>query len=104
MLFVVAALAAACWLVPIALRMIVELIATMIAIVLAVRTRRVVRDILAMRDMYAGPELDFDRKPSRAERRALAAGLRLAIRQTELMSLLPHTAARAQRMVAGWHG
>lgn len=96
MLFIVVAPAAACWLVPIGLHLIGELIASIIAIVLAARARRVVCALLVMRDVHAGHALDFDRKPSRAERRVIATGLRIALQQTQLTSLFPTVACRAR--------
>ena len=87
-------------LLPVAVRLAADVVATAIAIGLAVQARRATRAILAMREAHDHRPGGFANQPSRAERRAMAASLRVAIRQTELISLLPHTAARAERMVA----
>jgi len=79
-------------------RLTVDLIATAMGIMLAIRAARVRRRIIAMRNESAAAVRDCDRRPRRAERRLLAAGLKLAIRQTEFRSLFPTTMERAERI------
>lgn len=78
-------------------RLAVDAMATAIGLVLFARAAHVRRRIVAMREGRG--TLDFDRRPSRAERRLMAAGLKHAIRQAELRSLLPVTTSRAERIV-----
>lgn len=78
-------------------RLAVDAIATGIGLVLFAHAAHIRRRILAMREGCG--TLDFDRRPSRAERRLMTAGLKLAIRQAELRSLLPVTTWRAERIV-----
>lgn len=86
--------------VSIATGLIAEIVATTVTIIILVQVRRSARIILAMHALHRHKSPSFDRKPSRAERRALAADLRLALRQTELMSLFPQVGYGAQRLVA----
>lgn len=72
-------------------------VATAMGVILFVRAACVRRRVLAMREERGAA--DFDRPPSRAERRWMAAGLKLAIRQTELRSLFPHIGSRCQRLL-----
>ncbi|MDK2766632.1 MAG: hypothetical protein KYX69_02820 [Sphingomonas sp.] len=81
-------------------RLTVDLIATAMGIVLTLRAARIRRRIIAMRSGAQATILDFDRRPSRAQRRSMAAGLKLAIRQTELRSLFPATMERSERIAA----
>ena len=83
-------------------RLTVDAIATAIGVVLEVRVANVRRRIIAMRNEVETAALDFDRRPSRAERRLMATELKLTIRQTEFRSLLPLTASRAERIAAAW--
>lgn len=75
-------------------RLLVAAIASLIAAALYVRSRRISRDLLGAAGSCDA--LDFDRKPSRAARRAMKRSLRFAIAQTELRSLFPMTVARAE--------
>lgn len=77
-------------------RILVTLTATIIAVVLALKFERAVRRQLA----NLSRELDYDRKPSRAERRMMRSSMRLAIAKTELRSLLPTIVSRADSMSA----
>lgn len=79
-------------------RLIVDAIATVLGVMLFARTARVERRLLAM---CAEPGAnDVDHQPSRAERRLMAAGLRLAIRQIEMRSLFPHIGSHCDRLAA----
>lgn len=70
------------------------IMAMTIGIVLALRVRHLEPIIVAMRDERSA----FDRKPTRAERRVIAASLRLAMTRTELRSLFPIVADRAEKI------
>ncbi|MEO9131302.1 MAG: hypothetical protein ABI240_08850 [Sphingomonas sp.] len=72
----------------IAPRLLVRIIATMIGIALVRRSRRLEQALLRTSADHR-LQLDYDRPPSRPARRLMRAHLRLAIRQTELASLLP---------------
>jgi len=78
-------------------RLAVDAIATGIGLVLFARAAHVRRRIVAMRQGRGA--LDSDRRPSRAERRLMAVGLNLAIRQTELRSLFPQAGLRCERLL-----
>lgn len=93
--FIVAAiiLAIANRLVPALCTTSVGMMAMIIAILLALRVRRLEPIIVAMRDERSA----VDRNPTRAERRAMAASLRLALKRTELRSLFPTLADRAEQ-------
>jgi len=78
---------------PLMSRLLVAAIATLLGLSLIIRSRRVARDLLA--GANENRNLNYDRKPSRAERRAMGRGLKLALDQTELRSLFPATMARA---------
>lgn len=78
-------------------RVMVDAAATAMGLILFARADRLHRRILALRDERGS--FDFDRRPSRAERRLMAAGLKLAIRQTELRSLFSQVAARCERLL-----
>lgn len=75
----------------------VDAIATALGVILFVRAARVQRRMIAMRVGHSAA--DFDRRPSRAERRLMAAGLKLAIRQTELRRLFPQVGSRCERLL-----
>ncbi|WP_419809032.1 hypothetical protein [Sphingomonas sp.] len=75
----------------------VDAIATAVGVVLFWRAARVERRMIAMREGRGAAE--FDRRPNRAERRLMADGLRLAIRQTELRSLFPQVGSRCDRLL-----
>lgn len=74
----------------------VDAIATVLGVFIFARAACVQRLMIAMRE--GGGVADFDRRPSRAERRLMADGLRLAIRQTELRSLFPQVGSRCERL------
>lgn len=82
-------------LVPVPCRCVVEIVATAIGVVFALRARRLERIILPMRDNRSA----FDSKPTRAARHAMAASLRVALSQTELRSLFPTVPDRANHIV-----
>lgn len=93
-------LAAVCFVVfkrlaPVLCRCLVEIVATAIALVLAMRARRLERIILPMRDKRSA----FDSKPTHAARRVMATSLRVALSQTELRSLFPTVPDRANHIV-----
>lgn len=75
-------------LVPVLCTGFVAIIATIIGVVLALRARRLERVILKMHCDRGGTS----RKPTRAERRAMAVGLNVALTRTELRSLFPTSA------------
>ncbi|MDY7524629.1 hypothetical protein [Sphingomonas sp. 10B4] len=82
----------------IAPRMLVALLAILIAATLVCRSRRIA--LLLLADSSIRSDLNYDRKPSRAERRLMRKSLRLALDQTELRSLFPSTAVWVDR----WSG
>ncbi|AXJ96335.1 MULTISPECIES: hypothetical protein [unclassified Sphingomonas] len=84
-----------------AARLLVEAIATVVGIALFAKAAGIHRRMLAMRGQCGG--LDRDARPSRSERRLMAASLELAIRQTELRSLFPQVGLRCERLVSVWH-
>lgn len=81
-------------LVPVLCTSFVAIVATMIGIALALRAHRLCRIVLAMRDDRSA----FPRRPSRAEHRAMALSLHIALRRTELRSLFPMVADRAEHL------
>ncbi len=70
----------------------VAIIATLIGVNLVARARPVERRVI----LAARSDLNFNRRPTRAERRMVRKGLRLALDQTEFRSLFPATMTRAQ--------
>lgn len=72
-------------------RVLVALTATIIAVFITRKAEQ------AMGRLLANPcrDLDYDYKPSGAERRLMRTSLRLAIAKTELRSLLPTVMANA---------
>ena len=66
-------------------RILVALIAALIAVMLAQKARRLTRTMLANSMRH----LDHVDKASRAERRLMRASLQVALNQTELRSLFP---------------
>lgn len=76
----------------------VAMIATSVGVNLALRARRVERRII----LAARHDLNFDARPTRAERRIMRAGLRLALDQAPIRSLFPSTMTRAQSIAAWW--
>ena len=70
--------------------LLVALVVAVIAGVLARRIGRVTRRLLAAPRL----EIDYDRTPSRAERRLMRKSLRVAIARTELRSLFPTIVGR----------
>ncbi len=89
------AFAAATLATPLASRLLAAAIATLLGVALIVRSWRVGRDILGRVNDRRG--LDYDRRSTRAERRAMRKGLKLALDQTEFRSLLPKMMATAER-------
>lgn len=87
------------WLVPFGLRQVIEILATVMMFAWEVRAHGNARAICELRNKYAG-SITFDRKCSRAERRAMATGLRLALRQTNATSLFPTIGDRARRLAS----
>ena len=81
-------------------RFLVDVIATVIGVTLVIRSRRLARRLIKAGDEHR-TVLNFDCKPSRAERRLMRNSLRFALHQTELMSLLPRTTVRAAT-IAAW--
>lgn len=79
-------------------RLMVDVIVTAMGFALFARAAHVRRRILALREKCGSP--DFDQRPSRAARRLMASGLKLAIRQTEFRSLLPHVGSRCDRLLS----
>ncbi|WP_394653103.1 hypothetical protein [uncultured Sphingomonas sp.] len=78
-------------------RLLVDLIATVMGVVLFAKAAQVRCRMLAMQGRSG--DAGGDQRLSRSERRLLAAGLKLAMRQTEFRSLLPQVAARCERLV-----
>ncbi|WP_439570691.1 hypothetical protein [Sphingomonas sp.] len=88
------ALSAAILAIPLMARLLVAAIATLLGAALVIRSRRNAGDILSRGIGQRNSRCD--RKPSRAERRLLKQGLKLALDQAELKSLFPTTVARAE--------
>lgn len=82
-------------------RLSVAVIAIIYGLVLAARTRNTERSLLAFAVANKNGLADFDRKPTRGQRRAMRKGLTLALHQTEFRSLFPDVAHRAQHFVTG---
>jgi hypothetical protein len=82
-----------------AARLSVAAIAISYGVVLAVKIRSTERVILAFAPAGDRTLADFDRKPTRHQRRAMRANLKLALRQTEFRSLFPNIAQRTQQFV-----
>lgn len=78
-------------------RLAVDAIATVVGLALFARAAHVSSHILAMRNRHGA--VDFDRRLGRSDRRLIAAGLKLAIQQTEFRSLFPQTASRCERLL-----
>ncbi|WP_137787743.1 hypothetical protein [Sphingomonas sp. 3P27F8] len=76
-------------------RVLVACAAALVAAILAVKARGLTRLIL----VHSPRDLDYDRKPSRAQRRVMRASLQVALDQTELRSLFPTLVGRADRCV-----
>jgi len=87
------------WLMPFGLRLVIEFLATGMMFALEVRARSNARAMCEMRNKYAD-SVTFDRKSSRAERRAMSTGLRLALQQTNATSLLPTIGDRARGLAS----
>lgn len=81
-------------------QLIVGLIATLLGIYLIRSSRMAAQALIGAGAAHRG-KLDYDRKPSRSERRLMRRHLKLALRQTELASLLPGVMARARRIADG---
>ena len=77
-----------------------DVVATAIGVILELRSRQLCRRLIDLRD-NGRAILDVDHKPSWAERRLMKNSLRVALHQTELMSLLPCAAIRAMK-IADW--
>ena len=95
----VIAVVAGFWLMPLGLRLVVEIFATVMMFALEVWARGNARAMCEMRNKHEDT-LNFDRKSSRAERRAMATGLRLALQQTNASSLFPTIGNRARRLAS----
>lgn len=80
-------------------RLSVAAIAFGYGVVLALQIRRTERAVLAFASAGAHSLADFDRKPTRGERRAMRMSLKRALRHTEFRSLFPNIAERTQRFV-----
>ena len=76
-------------------RLIVELIATLIASALTLSSRRLARALLDRRNDTDLATARWDDRPTRAERRLLARSLDIALSQTELRSVFPGVMTRA---------
>jgi hypothetical protein len=77
-------------------RLAVASIASILAAMLAGQFARTTRLFL----QHSHRDLDYDRRPARAQRRAMRASLRLALNRTELRSLLPCVVARVDGRAA----
>ncbi len=77
-------------------RILVALVAAFIAVLLAKKARRLAQTMLA----HPPCHLDYDEKPSPAQRRLMRASLRVALDQTELRSLFPTLVSRADYILA----
>lgn len=88
------AVSAAILAIPLMARLLVAAIATLLGAALVIRSRRIARHILSRG--IGQPNSRSDRKLSRAERRLLKQGLKLALDHTELRSLFPQSMARAE--------
>ncbi|CAM3129296.1 hypothetical protein SPAN111604_05295 [Sphingomonas antarctica] len=84
-----------------AARLGVNAIAVAYGVILALRVRCTEQAILASASTRDRFMAEFDRKPTRGQRRATRKSLTLALQQTEFRSLFPDIAHRAQRMVSG---
>lgn len=82
----------------IAPRLLVALLAILVGATLSAQSRRVAGRLLA--DSSIRHDLNYDRRPSRTERRLMRKSLRLALDQTELRSLFPSITACAERWTA----
>lgn len=87
------------WLMPFGLRLVIEILATVMMFALEVRARGNARAMCELRNKHVAT-LNFDRKPSRAERRVMATGLRLALQQTNATSLFPTIGDRTRRLAS----
>lgn len=85
------------YLVPVVLRLVIEMLATAIGIVAVIKADRAKRAMLSLTVKCARGESAFDRPTSAAERRVLREGLKSAMRMTDLTSLFPDAVHRAQR-------
>lgn len=93
-------LSAIAWLtLPHAVRLAVAAVAMVYGIALAIRARRTEKQILAFSSTTGHSLADFDRKPTRGQRRAMRRSQKLALRQTEFRSLFPSIARRTQQFV-----
>lgn len=97
-MLIVVSIAIAWWIFSVGTRLVMEMIAVVFGVLLFARARRTTIATLATRAANRPHLFDFDRRPSAAERRALTAGLRSAIRLTEFRSLFPEVAVRADRI------
>lgn len=94
----IALIAAICVLIPIAARLLVSANATAVGVALGMRACSIERDICATAKASRQSDRPGDYKPTRAHRRILRAGLKVALQQTELRSLFPDHADRSQRI------
>lgn len=95
MLLVIAFACLACRIAP---RLLAELVATIVGMVLVRAGRRARRRLLECACPVGAA--GGDRTPTRAERRALWRGLKAALDMTVFTSLLPHVAIRAHKLAA----
>lgn len=82
------------------LRLVVGVAAKLLAVYLLRRSRRVGEALIRAGAAHCGTS-DYDRRPSRSERRLMRAHLKLALKKTELASLLPALMTGAGTMVDG---
>jgi hypothetical protein len=95
MLLVIAFACLASRIVP---RLLAEVVVTIVGMVIVLAGRRA-RRMLLERACPVGA-VGWDRKPTRAEARALRGGLNAALDMTVFTSLLPHVAIRAHKLAA----
>lgn len=83
-----------------AARLSVAAIAFGYGVVLALQIQSTERAILAFASAGEHSQADFDRKPTRDQRRVTRMSLKLALRHTEFRSLFPSIAERTQHFRA----
>lgn len=91
-------IAAICVLIPTAARLLVSANATAVGVALGLRAYSIEREICAHAKASRQPNRASDHKPTCTQRHLLRAGLKVAIRQTELRSLFPDHADSNQRI------
>ena len=80
-------------------RLLVEAIATTVAVAQAIASRRAHLALIGRGVDQAREPSSWDRRPTASDRRLLKRSLRVAMRQTGSTSLFPLTARRAHRIV-----